>query len=164
MRWVFGICIAVRWPKPKPLFDEAIERLTSPKRQSLMTAEAFYNLKTVFAVIWIGVPDAATLRTQGYLEPGMGWHAGYHALAELDCAKGAWAMALEHLDHSLRFGVENLRARNLKTMVLRKLNRPDEADELLRNTLKLGPAGLVGETSQWGKGSLRFTDEVGFGP
>ena len=63
--------------------------------------------------------------------------AGYHALAELDCRRGEWAKALAHLNHSLRFNTDNLRARNLKTIVLGKLKRPAEADELLRETLKL---------------------------
>ena len=65
--------------------------------------------------------------------------AGYHALAEIDCARKNWATALEHLNRSLRFDTDNLRAQNLKVMVLRKLNRPDEADDLLRETLKLDP-------------------------
>jgi tetratricopeptide (TPR) repeat protein len=46
---------------------------------------------------------------------------------------------LDHLNRSLRFNTDNLRARNLKVIVLRKLNRPDEADDLLRQTLKLDP-------------------------
>jgi tetratricopeptide (TPR) repeat protein len=63
--------------------------------------------------------------------------AGYHALAEMDCRRGDWAQALGHLNHSLRFNTDNLRARNLKTIVLGKLKRRAEADELLRQTLKL---------------------------
>ena len=47
--------------------------------------------------------------------------AGYHALAEIDCRRGDWTTALEHLDRSLRFNTENLRARNLKVIALRKL-------------------------------------------
>ena len=63
--------------------------------------------------------------------------AGYLALAELDCRHGDWAKALAHLNYSLRFNTDNLRARNLKTIVLGKLKRRAEADELLRATLKL---------------------------
>ena len=37
--------------------------------------------------------------------------AGYHALAEIDGCRGDWAAALEHLDRSLRFDTDNLRAR-----------------------------------------------------
>ena len=63
--------------------------------------------------------------------------AGYHALAEIDCARNNWSAALEHLDRSLRFDAANLRARNLKAMVLRKISRNEEADHLLRETAGL---------------------------
>lgn len=68
------------------------------------------------------------------------WAApAYHALAELDCRKGDWQSALEHLDRSLRLNAENLRARDLRVIVLRKLGRVAEADALLRETLGLDP-------------------------
>ena len=53
--------------------------------------------------------------------------AGYHALAEIDCCRKNWTTALEHLNRSLRFNTDNLRARNLKVIVLRKLKRDAEA-------------------------------------
>jgi len=65
--------------------------------------------------------------------------AGYHALAEMDCARSHWAGALEHLNHSLRFGTDNLRARNLKAIVLRRLKRAPEAAALLAETRALDP-------------------------
>ena len=55
--------------------------------------------------------------------------AGYHALAEIDCCRQDWATALDHLDRSLRVNADNLRARNLKAIVLRKLGH--DADALL---------------------------------
>jgi tetratricopeptide (TPR) repeat protein len=60
--------------------------------------------------------------------------ASYHALAEIDCTRRAWSTALEHLNRSLRLDTDNLRTRNLKVMVLRQLERPDEADEVLRES------------------------------
>ena len=63
--------------------------------------------------------------------------ASFHALAETDCRKGNWSLALEHLDRSLRLDTDNLRARDLKVMVLRKLERYEEADALLKETLTL---------------------------
>ncbi|HEY9174232.1 MAG TPA: DUF5107 domain-containing protein, partial [Verrucomicrobiae bacterium] len=65
--------------------------------------------------------------------------AGYHALAEMDCRRGDWAAALDHLNRSLCFNTENTRARDLKVIVLRRLKRADEAGALLRNTLALDP-------------------------
>ena len=65
--------------------------------------------------------------------------AGYHALAEIDCSRKRWTQALEHLSRSLRFDTDNLRARNLKAIVLRKLKRDAEAAALLQQTLALDP-------------------------
>ena len=63
--------------------------------------------------------------------------AGYHALAEIDCCQQKWTTALEHLDRSLRFNTDHLRARDLRVVVLRKLGRDAEAQ--LHSTLELDP-------------------------
>jgi tetratricopeptide (TPR) repeat protein len=71
---------------------------------------------------------------------------GYHRLAEIDCRRGDWVTALNHLDDSLHTGIENLNARNLKTLVLLRLGRTAEAESLLRATRALDPLDLV---SRW---------------
>ena len=65
--------------------------------------------------------------------------AAYHALAEMDCRRADWETALDHLNRSLRLDTDNLRARNLKAIVLRKLKRGAEAMALFRQTLALDP-------------------------
>jgi tetratricopeptide (TPR) repeat protein len=63
--------------------------------------------------------------------------AGYHALAEIDCTRLQWTTALEHLNRSLRFDTDNLRARNLKAIVLRKLGQVSQAAQTLQETQRL---------------------------
>lgn len=70
----------------------------------------------------------------------------YHRLAEIDCIRNDWPTALDHLDRSLRSEAENLNARCLKVLVLRKLNRDDEAVGLLRETLAIDPLDVF---SRW---------------
>ncbi len=65
--------------------------------------------------------------------------ASRHALAEIDCCRGNWDRALDHLQQSLRLNGENLRARNLKAVVLSRLQRPEESRVLVRRTLALDP-------------------------
>ena len=65
--------------------------------------------------------------------------ASYHALAELDCRRSDWTVAIDHLDRSLRLDTDNLRARALRVMVLRQLGRTAEAAALLDATLALDP-------------------------
>ena len=61
------------------------------------------------------------------------WQApAYHALAELDSRRGDWRAALDHLDRALRLNTDNLRARNLRVMVLRKLGRKDDLPAVRR--------------------------------
>ncbi len=65
--------------------------------------------------------------------------AGFHALAEIDCTRGHWTAALAHLEAALRVNTDNLRARNLKTIVLRRLGRAGAAQAMLNATLALDP-------------------------
>ena len=115
-------------------FCRAIERLTR-RNSNPYDSEAYYNLG--LCLRFQGRHDQAydsfykATWSQAWVAPG------YHALAEIDCLRKDWLLALDHLDCSLQFNTNNLRARNLKALVLRRLNRPDEADELLRETVKL---------------------------
>jgi len=65
--------------------------------------------------------------------------AGYHALAEIDCGRGDWTAALDHLERALAVNAGNLRARDLQGIVLRRLGRGAEADARLAATLALDP-------------------------
>ncbi|HVN03386.1 MAG TPA: DUF5107 domain-containing protein [Bryobacteraceae bacterium] len=65
--------------------------------------------------------------------------AAYHGLAELDARRGDWHTAIRHLELALRVNADNLQARNLLSIALRKLGREPEAAECLRATLALDP-------------------------
>ena len=74
----------------------------------------------------------------------------YHRLAEIDCCRQEWETALDHLDCSLRAEIENLNARNLKTVVLRRLSRNAEANELLEETRSLDLLDIMSRFLQTG--------------
>jgi tetratricopeptide (TPR) repeat protein len=75
------------------------------------------------------------------------WRApAFHRLAEIDCARADWTNALDHLDRSLRAETENLNARNIRTLVLRRLSRTTEAAAFLEETLALDPLDVF---SRW---------------
>lgn len=65
--------------------------------------------------------------------------AGFHALAELDCSRAEFAQALEHLDAALLMNPLDTKARNLKAVVLQRLDHHGEAEETARQTVKLDP-------------------------
>jgi tetratricopeptide (TPR) repeat protein len=115
-------------------FRNAISRLAR-RNANPYDGEVFYNLG--LCLRYLG-RDAEAYDAFYKAVWNQAWAAaGFHALAEIDCSRKNWELALGHLNHSLQFNTGNLRARNLKTIVLRRLNRLDEADELLRETVKL---------------------------
>jgi tetratricopeptide (TPR) repeat protein len=120
--------------KAEQHFRRAIERLTE-RNPNPYDGEPYYNLG--LALRYLGRDDDAYAAfykaTWNYA-----WQsAGYHALAEIDCCRHDWTTALEHLDRSLRVNADNLRARDLKAIVMRKLGH--DADAWLRETLALDP-------------------------
>jgi tetratricopeptide (TPR) repeat protein len=64
-------------------------------------------------------------------------------LAEIDCRRGDWKLALDHLRRSLARNTENLGAHNLNALVLRKLGREVEAREELDAVAALDPLDIV---------------------
>jgi tetratricopeptide (TPR) repeat protein len=65
--------------------------------------------------------------------------ASFHALAEIDCCRADWSSAIDHLERALRLDTDNLRARALRAMVLRKMDRAREAEAVIADTLALDP-------------------------
>jgi len=63
--------------------------------------------------------------------------AALHVLSEIDCSRRDWERALEHVRRSLRMNSDNLRARNLKVMILRRMGETDVAEKLLNETLRM---------------------------
>ena len=117
-------------------FCAAIERLTR-RNANPYDGEAYYNLG--LCLRHLGRDDEAYDALYKACWNQAWQSAGYHALAEIDCCRQDWRSALEHLNHSLRFNTDNLRARNLKVVVLRELQRGDESKALLRETRTLDP-------------------------
>ena len=65
------------------------------------------------------------------------WHsAAYYQLAEIDCIRGDFENALDHVNRSLTTDTENLKALNLRAIVLRKLHKTGEAKTQLDEILK----------------------------
>lgn len=115
-------------------FHSAIARLTS-RNPNPYDGEPHYNLGLA-----LQYQDRTSEAYDAFYKST--WNAAwrgpaYHRLAEIDCAHHEWNKALDHLDRSLRFEADNLNARNLKTLVLRKLGRTADADALLTETLGL---------------------------
>ena len=65
------------------------------------------------------------------------WHtAAYFQLAEIDCERGHFDIALDHLNRSISTNTDNIRSQNLKAAVLRKLNDKVGAQQMLTALLE----------------------------
>ncbi len=122
--------------KAEAHFRNAIQRLTQ-RNANPSDGEPFYNLGLCLRYRNRDVEayDAFYKSTWN-----QAWtSAAYHALAEIDCSRQHWGIALDHLNRSLRSNTDNLRARNLKVIVLRELKQAKDAEALLQSNLQLDP-------------------------
>ncbi len=115
-------------------FRRAIERLTR-RNANPYDGEAYYNLGRCLNYLNRTDDAYAAFYKATWNQAWAG--ASYYALAEIDCARHDWQTARDHLDRALRFDMDNLRARNLQVIVLRKLDAQGEATSLLQETLRL---------------------------
>jgi tetratricopeptide (TPR) repeat protein len=117
-------------------FNRAIKRLTknytSPKSGQ---AHYYLGLALKFQGKYDAAYDALYKATWS-----SGLHtAGYYHLAEIDCTRGDFDKALEHIDRSIATNAWNTKALNLKAAVLRRLKRFEEASQLASKTLAFDP-------------------------
>jgi tetratricopeptide (TPR) repeat protein len=118
------------------LFRRSIERLIS-RNPNPYDGEPYYNLglTLVHRGRFDEAYDALYKATWN-----QAWQApGFHALAEIDCIRKDWAKALDHAGQSLRLNTDNLRARNLRALVFRQLDRENDCLTALNGTLALDP-------------------------
>lgn len=136
----------------------SVERLTE-RNPNPADGEAFYQLgRCLMRKWWTGLGKARAPRMGASLSHyhddlleeaytafykaswNHAWQAAaFHALAEIDGQRHEWDKALDHVDRALKVNVDNLRARNLGVLVLRKLGEDDEATALLDDTLAIDP-------------------------
>ena len=68
---------------------------------------------------------------------GYAWHtAAYYQLAEIDCIRGDYETALDHVNRSLVTNTDNIRAMNLKGLILRKMGATAEAQAWFETVLE----------------------------
>lgn len=115
-------------------FRRAIKTLTR-WNPNPYDGEPYYNLG--LALKWQGRDEEA----YGAFSKAVwnyAWQAsGYYALAELDCGRKNWISAIEHLERSLSTNAANLKARNLKAAVLRRMGKLAEAEAVALGTVAL---------------------------
>ncbi len=125
-----------RFRQAEEHFGKAISRLTR-RNPNPRDGEPHYNLGV--ALRYQNRTDEAYAAFQKAAWNG-GWvAAACYELAAIDCTRGENALALQHLERSLRADADNLKARNLRAAALRKLGRSAEARTMVEETIALDP-------------------------
>lgn len=122
-----------QFAQAEPYLRRAVKTLTG-KNPNPYDGEPLYNLG--LSLKYQGKADEAYESFYKACWNAAWQDAGYYALAQLSVAKGNWNEALYEIDKSLLRNWHNLRARHLKTTILRHLGRTDEALSLIEDSLK----------------------------
>lgn len=64
-------------------------------------------------------------------------HSGFYSLAQIDCINKDYDMALEHIEKSIIKNYHSLKPRNLKSAILRKLGKYNEAEKFSYETVNI---------------------------
>ncbi len=116
------------WEAAEGYFRTAAERVTA----------RYTRPRDCEALYYLGV----TLRHLGRYEEAYDWlyraswdadwhTASYYQLAQMDCERGNYDVALEHVNRSLTTNTENIAALNLKGVILRHLGATEAAEQHL---------------------------------
>jgi tetratricopeptide (TPR) repeat protein len=134
-------------------FRVAIARLTA-LNPNPRDGEAYYNLGLAYRY-----QDKSRNAYDSFYKAtwNAAWRApAFLALAECDATRQHWSIAVDHLQRSLRADADNLNARNLLSIVLRKLGDIPAADRVLEEVLALDPLDVG---ARWQKGIVPATGQ-----
>lgn len=123
-----------RFSDAETYFRAAVSRMTS-RNPNPCDSEAYLNLglslryqgrdteayEAFFKAVWTASEQ----------------ETGYYHLACIDCRRGEYALALEHIERSLVRNGHNLKARALKGLILDTLGRPADAERWYEDNLRL---------------------------
>ena len=123
-----------QFKKALPYFDKAIATLTQ-HNPNPYDGEPYFNKG--LALKYMGKNDKAY---DAFFKScwNAAWQdAAYFNLAQIDCERGNLARALEMTDRALIKNWHNHKARHLKAILLRKLNRREEAQQWIVDSLAI---------------------------
>ncbi len=123
-----------RFQDSEARFRAAIARVTG-RNPNPVSGESFLNLG--LSLLYQGRESEAYDAFYKATWTAAEQETGYYFLAAVDCRRGDYALALEHVEHSLVRNAHNLRARALKGMILDSLGRDTEAAAWYEENLAL---------------------------
>ncbi len=123
-----------QFAKGEAHFRKAIDRMTE-RNPNPYCSEAYIGLG--LTLMYQGRDDDAYDAFYKATWTAAEQETGFYYLAAIDCRRGEWKLALEHIDRSLVKNSHNLKARALRGMILDALGRTEEAAIWFRQNLEL---------------------------
>ena len=123
-----------RFGMAEKYFRAAIERITS-RNPNPCCSEAYMNLG--LCLRYLNREDEAYDAFFKATWTAAEQETSYYHIACIDCKRGEYALALEHIERSLVKNYHNLKARALKGMILDSLGRTEEAAAWYEENLRL---------------------------
>ena len=124
----------------KQHFETAIGKLTR-SNPNPYDGEPYYNLG--ICLHFLGEPEAAYDSLYKATWSNAQQEAAFYEMACIRAGSGAFGAALEHVERGLVKNAHNMKARMLKTVLLRKLERRDEAIRFALETLAIDHMDLA---------------------
>lgn len=123
-----------RFAEAQPYFEAAVAKLTR-SNPNPYDGEPIYNLG--LCLNYRGDSDGAYDRFYKATWNGAWQDSAFYQLACIDTARGDYETALEHITRSLVRNAHNMKARTVKTALLRRLNRTEEASAFAQESLRI---------------------------
>lgn len=118
----------------QPYFEKAVKSITR-HNPNPYNGEPYYNLG--FSLKYQGKFDEAYDAFYKSAWNSEWQDAAYFAIAQIDCKRGDFKLALEHVDKALIKNWHNHKARQLKASILRKLGKKELALRLIEDSLEI---------------------------
>lgn len=139
-----------RFAEAEGYFRKALERLTQ-RNPNPYNSESYYllGLSLWYQSRELDQGEPARLLQQAYdafykaVWSSEQQETAFYYLAAIDAEKQQWGQALAHVERALIKNCHNIKARGLKAWLLRKMERPGEAQRWVEENLALDPFDFV---------------------
>ena len=125
-----------RFEESIPYFEAAIKSSTW-KNPNPYDCEPYYNLGVALKAV--GEIDKAFDAFYKSIWDGNQQNRGYYQLANIAAGKGEYSEALDYIEKSLVYGSHNMKARTLKTALLRLTGETEKAAAFAGETMEIDP-------------------------
>lgn len=119
-----------------PYFEKAVSKLLR-SNPNPYDGEPLYYMG--LALKYLGKHKKSCDAFQKAVWNGAWQDSGYYQIACMDCVRKDYGQALEHIEKSLVRNWHNMKARDLKAAVLRKLGKFSQAADWIRQTRSIDP-------------------------